>query len=973
VKSKKMLLAVLVVCCIMQSICQVGITFAENKLTFETIYNGGGGYTVTAQNLENGNTYHIFAAIYGAENRLENAHMRTVKAANNEISAEFELKTYLAAGKEVRFFLWNEALQPLSETKTVDNSFGVIEVAEGKPVYGTGLDGAWSSAHKLMTPAGVTDNNPETTGGFYANLGTRGHMYIDLGASYQIDRIDILAYNSLYPARTGDFDLVLSNEVTEGVPCPDPNKLTVAHVPKSAATSVADAKYVSFYTNSRTAYRYVSLEKFVSDGVGLLIAEVKVYAHETDTKEPTYVDVAQDKNTGGAFYNGSVLTTPMMYATEYINDGNEDNMGGFYYSYHKGYMYIDLGRAYKIDRIEYFAYNQYRPYVAGNFDIVASNSVPDTVPFDANNPKGETLIAHAPIDNAATSAAVGYKSFASDGGSYRYISFEKLQENSEGMLLREVKVYVNTEDMPEEDLTTENCIELANNKVTRVASDSTPKPLLVDGDRYTVAELNESGCMYIDLQRKYKIHHIDVLTYDAGQSGKTGDYDIVVSNATPDNVAFSPKSGGRLVTHVGSQSQFKNAEDANYQTYFMPAGSGYYRFVSFEKFKENSEGLQIAEVRVYVKESELLFDFDEYMQPVWSGNTMYDESVTFTPNAKTGAIDPVPLLYKPTKILSLTSYDRLTEYTEGVDFVVSENGELLLTENSTMVAWEYDTYYSTAQGQSYAEWLALPGRYAGNSDYLTKQYYVTYEHEGEWSGSVPQYAGTSLSKTVQKLKSGENLRVLFYGDSITWGCDASGCADETLASGYTPNYAKSFSPFMPIYPKLVVRQLEKAYPKAHIEYMNNAVPGWASYHAQLAENLTERIHAPKADLVVIAFGMNDGDISTDTHYRYINYIMNAAREANPNVEFILVSTMLPNTETKFSQYNQILYEPVLERIATENNNTGVAVAKMTDMHIQLLSRKRFGDMVGSNGLNHPNDFLARVYAQVLSKLLIAEY
>lgn len=153
--------------------------------------------------------------------------------------------------------------------------------------------------------------------------------------------------------------------------------------------------------------------------------------------------------------------------------------------------------------------------------------------------------------------------------------------------------------------------------------------------------------------------------------------------------------------------------------------------------------------------------------------------------------------------------------------------------------------------------------------------------------------------------------------------------------------------------------------------MNNAVPGWASYHAQLAENLEERIRAQKADFVVIAFGMNDGDISTDTHYRYINYIMNAARDVNPDVEFILVSTMLPNTETKFSKYNQLLYQPVLERIS--NENAGVAVAKVTDMHLQLLTRKRFGDMTGSNGLNHPNDFLARVYAQVLSKLLIAQY
>ena len=972
---KKFLIMGIVICVIMQAVCGVGIVLAteENSPLFDVMYSGGGNYTVSADDLEEGKEYRVFAAVYDSSNRLEKGCVRNINAVNGAISTDFDFQAYVKADKEVRFFLWNEGAKPISATMTVDKNFGVTEIAEGKGVYGTGLDGEWSNL-KLMTPSAVTDNDPETSGGFYAKLGTRGHIYIDLEAEYKIDRIDILAYNSSYADRTGNFDLVLSKSVTEGEKCSDKKRFDVAFVPSNNVTTVEEAKYSSYYVNSDDTYRYVSLEKFEANTYGLFIADVRVYVRNGDMpKTPVFVDVAQDKNTGGKFYNGTVLTSPMMYSADNINDGNEENVGGFYYSYFKGYMYIDLGRAYKIDRIEFLSYNQYRPYVAGNFDIIVGNSVPDAVPYNGENPNGEHLIAHVPADNGATSAAVGYKRFSSDGGSYRYVAFEKLQENNEGLLLNEVKVYVNAQDMPKEDTEIGDCFEMANNKVTRTASDSTPKPLLVDGDRYTVAEIEGSGCMYIDLQRRYKIHHIDVLTYDEEQTGTTGDFNIVVGNTTPDNAAWSSGSGGRLVAHVSEQSRFETADAAEYQTYFMPSGSGYYRFVSFEKFKENSEGLRIAEVRVYVKEADMLFDFDKYMQPVWNGNTIYDESVTFTPNAVTGEIDPVPLLYKPTRILTVKSYDRTKEYIEGTDFVVSDDGELLLTENSGITAWNFDEYYSTSTGESYAEWLALPGRYAGNSDYLTKQYYVTYEHNGEWSGETPEYAGANLTKTVQKLNNGENLRVLFYGDSITWGCDASSSGDETLASGYTPTYARSFAPYMPIYPKLVVRQLEKAYPNGKIEYMNNAVPGWASYHAQLAENLDERIRVPGADLVVIAFGMNDGTITTDTHYRYINYIMDAAREVNPNVEFILVSTMLPNTETKFSEYNQILYQPVLEKIQAENKGIGVAVAKVTDIHLQLLKKKRFGDMTGSNGLNHPNDFLARVYAQVLSKLLIENY
>lgn len=44
---------------------------------------------------------------------------------------------------------------------------------------------------------------------------------------------------------------------------------------------------------------------------------------------------------------------------------------------------------------------------------------------------------------------------------------------------------------------------------------------------------------------------------------------------------------------------------------------------------------------------------------------------------------------------------------------------------------------------------------------------------------------------------------------------------------------------------------------------------------------------------------------------------------------------------------------------------------MTDMHTHLLRLKRYWDMTGNN-INHPNDFLARVYAQVVSQVLVQD-
>ena len=43
---------------------------------------------------------------------------------------------------------------------------------------------------------------------------------------------------------------------------------------------------------------------------------------------------------------------------------------------------------------------------------------------------------------------------------------------------------------------------------------------------------------------------------------------------------------------------------------------------------------------------------------------------------------------------------------------------------------------------------------------------------------------------------------------------------------------------------------------------------------------------------------------------------------------------------------------------------GTAVADLTSIHKYLITKKRYFDMTGNN-VNHPNDFFARFYAQVI--------
>ena len=85
--------------------------------------------------------------------------------------------------------------------------------------------------------------------------------------------------------------------------------------------------------------------------------------------------------------------------------------------------------------------------------------------------------------------------------------------------------------------------------------------------------------------------------------------------------------------------------------------------------------------------------------------------------------------------------------------------------------------------------------------------------------------------------------------------------------------------------------------------------------------------------------------------------------------------MLPNREVGYNTgvsilQNQAKYLPVL--LELERETEGVAVADVTSGHAELMEKKNFRDM-SSNNINHPNDFMQRVYAQVILKTLVADY
>ncbi len=360
------------------------------------------------------------------------------------------------------------------------------------------------------------------------------------------------------------------------------------------------------------------------------------------------------------------------------------------------------------------------------------------------------------------------------------------------------------------------------------------------------------------------------------------------------------------------------------------------------------------------------YDLEKYTTPYWEGNIVYNESLNFIKDPQTGKAT-AQLLYPAAEILSIKNSKLDNLYEEGVDYVCSGN-VITLTENSRIHCYKYNDIYFN-DGNANNRWKLKSDfdyQYTWFSEGTTlheSQVAVTYLHTEPWKGFKPGYEGQNISNVISKLKEGKDVTIVFYGDSITAGYNASGMF--------------GIAPRMPLWTDLVVDRLKKAYPQAKITAYNTAVGGTTSI--QGLQNCKASVTEKKPDLVIMGYGMNDGTSSVLTPKVYqsniINIISNVKESYSASTDFILIATILPNPEVKLGdayymeEYEPKLYE--LEKKGTEEDG-GIIIASMTQMHRELLSRKGFFAMTGNN-VNHPNDFLARAYAQYILTLLVENY
>ena len=343
-----------------------------------------------------------------------------------------------------------------------------------------------------------------------------------------------------------------------------------------------------------------------------------------------------------------------------------------------------------------------------------------------------------------------------------------------------------------------------------------------------------------------------------------------------------------------------------------------------------------------------------WMEPFWKAPVMYRESIL--PVSRGGALPETKLLFLPEEILCVESARLDRTYQQGRDFIL-EGKTLRLTDSSTIpFVTDVELYSPTyVPGDTMPKTDGDAVLYREGSFFHDRQTVVTYRYGSErWTGEIPASARERLPKTFARLSNAEPLRLVLFGDSISEGANCSG--------------RTGVPPYLPVWGQLIADELERVY-GSQITFSNESVGGttsqWGADHAHL-------VAEKKPDLLLLAFGMNDGSgtgkgdgVRPEIFGRNIFSIMEQVREINPDTEFILVSTTLPNPETIFLG-RQSEYYAELEQIA--NNTAGTAAANMTAVHAELLKHKSFLDMTGNN-INHPNDFLNRCYAQFVLGML----
>lgn len=201
-----------------------------------------------------------------------------------------------------------------------------------------------------------------------------------------------------------------------------------------------------------------------------------------------------------------------------------------------------------------------------------------------------------------------------------------------------------------------------------------------------------------------------------------------------------------------------------------------------------------------------------------------------------------------------------------------------------------------------------------------------------------------VKRILSKLRRGEKVTIVFWGDSVTAGGDAS-----------SPDKA---------FPALFVSLLKERFPKAKIELVNAGIGG--SNTNQRLPNIKEEVLKYSPDLVVIEF-VNDMGFTEENLRKNYNQAIDLIREQGGEIIILTPHFTMPSmmglSSVKNARETRTAVE-ILRKIAKER---GVGLADASKRWEHLSNEGIPYITLLYNGINHPDDRGHRIFAEELLK------
>ena len=207
------------------------------------------------------------------------------------------------------------------------------------------------------------------------------------------------------------------------------------------------------------------------------------------------------------------------------------------------------------------------------------------------------------------------------------------------------------------------------------------------------------------------------------------------------------------------------------------------------------------------------FELNKFIYPIWKGDISYAEAA-FVREDEEGGIAPIELLYPIEEIISVRSADLKTVYIPGVDYYVDDEGRLVIFEDGNIPCLAYDDYFFPMTAEEHAQnklSTKFPAFGKPGYGYIRAEIgsnkpgmsawtlAVTYTHSADSVVEEPKAKSAAFEKLIDKIFSGEDIKIVATGDSITDGWSASGKNGVNIA------------PYCPQYNVLVEQYIKNAY------------------------------------------------------------------------------------------------------------------------------------------------------------------